>query len=163
MKREGKIYLLYTIVTKNVSGHRYVTVLRYSTSNYDKWMKEPYSRFSKFISRLTISTNRTHIYHFWNNILLRTLLYEKNIEIQKISISQILFTPPWKGIKNEPYSHIYDSNQTMTFTHDCTLSLSLSPSPFLIYSRVLLLSVWHEKCEMENERMIRLSIESIYI
>ena len=56
-----------------------IVSLRYSTSNYDEWMKEPYSRFFK----INISAYESHIYHFWNNILLRTLLYEKNMEIQK--------------------------------------------------------------------------------
>ena len=49
---------------------------------------------------------------------MKNIEIQKNIVAKKISISQILFTPPWKGIKNEPYSHIYYSNQTMTFTHD---------------------------------------------
>mgnify|MGYP007032613320 CR=1 FL=1 len=56
--------------------------------------------------------------------------YKKNVA-KKISISQILFTPPWKGIKNEPYSHIYKRNYPLTLSLSITFSdLLASPTTF---------------------------------
>ena len=109
-------------------------------------------------------------YFITNPTLWKIYRNTKKMLLKNFNISNTFHTSLKRNKEQTLLSFMTAIKQTMTFTHDWMRKigryypLTLSPSPFLIYSRVvLLLSVWHEKCEMENERMIRLSTVSMYI